>query len=221
MLVLLGACRSQQSDGDGAENTASGAPTPLAAPEAIIPPFPVRDELEGLLMVWYDDKGTHTASKRSEIPEGQRAQVRIDALDLAPDARQDPDRVYVADLRAPTKDGSYSVQRATRAWFDAQVDRAKPAPAAPVADDAAGPIVIYKASWCGVCKSAASFLRSRHVEFVEKDVEKEPGANAEMLRKAHAKGLNPRGVPVIDFRGEILLGFDRAHMQALLDRKPI
>jgi hypothetical protein len=61
-------------------------------------------------------------------------------------------------------------------------------------------------------------MRSRHVDFVEKDVEKDPGASDEMLRKAHEKGLSPRGVPVIDFRGEIMLGFDQGRVQALIDR---
>jgi glutaredoxin len=108
------------------------------------------------------------------------------------------------------------VQSAARGWFDAQVDRAKPRPQAAAATDDA--VVIYKTSWCGVCRSAESFLKSRHVAFVEKDVEKEPGASEEMLKKARAKGLTPRGVPVIDFHGEIMLGFDQSRVQALIDR---
>jgi hypothetical protein len=39
-----------------------------------------------------------------------------------------------------------------------------------------------------------------------------------MMRKAQAKGLSPRGVPVIDFRGEIMLGFDQARLEGLIDR---
>jgi glutaredoxin len=187
-----------------------------AKPTAIKPPFEVRGELDGLLMVWFDAEGLHTAQKRSEIPEARRGAVRIDSLNVGPDARLDPEQVYVADLRTAGADGSYAVQKATRAWFDGQVDHAKPQPAA-VAD--AG-IVVYKASWCGACRAAAAYLRSRHVDFVEKDVEKEPGANEEMLRKAQAKGLRPRGVPVIDFRGEIMLGFDQARLSTLIDRAP-
>ena len=189
---------------------------PEAKPTAIKPPFEVSGELDGLLMVWFDAEGLHTAQKRSEIPEAQRASVRIDSLNVAPDARLDPEHVYVADLRNVGPDGHFAVQKATRAWFDAQVDKAKPQPAA-VAD---GSIVVYKASWCGACRAAAAYLRSRHVDFVEKDVEKEPGANEEMLRKAQAKGLRPRGVPVIDFRGEIMLGFDQARLSTLIDRSP-
>jgi glutaredoxin len=181
--------------------------------EPVQPPFAVQGELDGLLMVWFDGQGVHTAQKRSEIPEAQRAQVRIDSLNVAPDARLDSEHVYVADLRAPAQNGSYPVHKAARVWFDAEVDRARPQVAV---NDAA--VVVYKASWCGVCRSAASYLRSRHVDFVEKDVEKEPGANEEMLRKTQAKGLTPRGVPVIDFRGEIMLGFDRGRVDALIDQ---
>jgi glutaredoxin len=185
-----------------------------APPQVILPPFPVQGELDGLLLVWFDASGVHTAQKRSEIPEAQRAMVRVESLRAGPDAL-DPDQIYVADVRAPGSDGSYPVQKAARSWFDAQVDRAQPRAEANQAS-----VVVYKASWCGVCRSAASYLRSRHVDFVEKDVEKDPGASDEMMRKAQAKGLTPRGVPVIDFRGELMLGFDQSRIAALIDRAP-
>lgn len=193
---------------------AKGGHEPNAVLEPVRPPFPVQGELDGLLLVWFDAQGVHTAQKRSEIPEAQRAQVRIDSLNAAPDARLDADHIYVADLRKPDASNNYPVSKASRNWFDAQVDRAKPQPAA--SSEAA--VVVYKAAWCGVCRSAASYLRSRHVEFVEKDIEKDPAASQEMLQKAQAKGLSPRGVPVIDFRGEILLGFDQARLETLIDR---
>lgn len=216
MLLVVAACRSG-SGADQAESSSEGsqqAPAQEAAPTPVQPPFAVQGELEGLLMVWFDGTGVHTAQKRSEIPEASRAHVRIDSLTAAPDARLDADHVYVADVRTPGKDGTYPVQKATRGWFDAQVDRAKPK-AAP--SDSAS-VVVYKAAWCGACRAAASYLRSRKVEFVEKDVEKDPGASDEMVRKAREKGLTPRGVPVIDFRGEIMLGFDQARVQALIER---
>jgi glutaredoxin len=202
---------SKRGESNSAQARPATAPGDL---ESVKPPFAVQGELDGLLLVWFDAEGVHTAQKRSEVPEAQRAHVRIDALTVAPDARLDADHVYVADLRAPSRDGNYPVQKATRAWFDAQVDQAKPQVAA--ASEAG--VVIYKASWCGVCRSAASYLRQRHVPFVEKDVESDPGASDEMMRKAQAKGLSPRGVPVIDFRGEIMLGFDQARLEGLIDR---
>jgi glutaredoxin len=183
--------------------------------ERITPPFAVKGELEGLLLVWFDAQGVHTAQKRSEIPAASRALVRVGSLRAAPDPRLDADDIYVADLRAPQADGAYPVHRAGRTFFDAQVDHAKPPPKV---EPASASVVVYKASWCGACKAAEAFLREKHVTFVEKDVEKDPGAQAEMLQKAQAKGLSPRGVPVIDFRGEIMLGFDQARLEQLIDR---
>ena len=112
----------------GAVREATGQPAPVK------PPFEVNGELDGLLLVWFDAEGLHTAQTRSEIPEAQRAAVRVDSLHVAPDERLDPDHVYVADLRNASQDGSYPVRKAARAWFDAQVDRAQPAP--PTADAA-------------------------------------------------------------------------------------
>lgn len=194
-------------------NAAATEQAQVETPEAVQPPFAVQGELEGLLLVWYDADGVHTAQKRSDVPDAQRANVRVDSLNVAPDARLDADHVYVADVRSADGSGSYPVRRATRTWFDAQVDRAKPQPAV----DEAG-VTIYMASWCGACRATASYLRSRKVPFVEKDIEKDAAASAEMLRKAQEKGLSPRGVPVIDFRGEILLGFDQARLERLVDR---
>lgn len=187
-------------------------------PEAVKPPFDVSGDADGLLLVWFDAEGLHTASKRSEIPEARRDQVRVDSLKVAPDERLDSDLVYVADLRAPGKDGQYAVRKAQRTWFDSQVDRLKPVPPPAAESD----VTIYMASWCGACRGAAAFLRSRKVPFVEKDIEKDPAAAAEMKRKASAKGLTPRGVPVIDFHGELMLGFDQQRLSTLIDQaKPI
>ena len=216
------ACSKAADSSDEASGRGDAPGKPASAgpePEAIQPPFDVRGEGDGLLLVWFDDKGIHTASKRSEIPEARRAQVRIDSLRVAPDKRLDPDHVYVADLRAPGADGQYPVRKATREWFDGQVDREKPAPPELKADE----VVIYRTAWCGACKAAAGFLRQKHIAFVEKDVEKDPSAAAELQRKASAKGVTPRGVPVIDFRGELLLGFDQQRLSQLIEQaaKPI
>ncbi|HEY8428251.1 MAG TPA: glutaredoxin family protein [Sandaracinaceae bacterium] len=205
--------------------------------ELVTPPFEVRGEAEGLLLVWFDEEGLHTANRRSEIPEERRAMVRVDDLSLPPDARLDPELVYVADLRRADADGSYPVRRMPRATFDARVSEAAGASAergareretsaaAPPSADAVDPeadVVLYGASWCSACRSAAAFLRSRGIEFVERDVEREPGAREAMLRAAQRAGVRPNGIPVIDFRGRIIQGFDRAALErAIRDTTPI
>lgn len=183
------------------------------AGEPVTPPFEVKGELDGLLLVWFDQEGQHTAARASEVPEAQREYVRIDSLSVAPDKRLDAEHVYVADLRKPKADGSYAVQKRTRAWLDAHVQSLVPAPAAP-----SGDVTLYMTSWCGACKAAAAYLRSRDVPFVEKDIERDASAAAEMQQKAQAAGKTPRGVPVIDFRGTLLLGYDQGALATLIDK---
>lgn len=203
---------------ESAGNAQPGSAAHGGISEPVKPPFAVRGELEGLLLVWFDREGVHTAQKRSEIPEASRERVRIDSLSIAPELRLDPDHVYVADLRAPAADGNFAVHRASRDWFDAQVDKVNPPPKVEPAAVPSAEVIIYKAAWCGVCRKAAQFLRERQVAFVEKDIEKDSAAHAEMLQKARAKGVAPTGVPVIDFRGELLLGFDQGRLSQLIDR---
>lgn len=215
--MLFAGC-SGTPPGEGAKSAAAeGAARPADEGEAINPPFAVRGELEGLLLIWFDEQGTHTAARRSDIPEAHRTRVRIDSLAVAPDKRLDSDHVYVADLTAPGKDGSYPVRKSARTAFEAQVLAARPRPVETEAAAKADDVTIYMASWCGACRSAAAYLRSRNVPFRERDIEKDAAANSEMLRKAHAAGKSPSGVPVIDFRGQLILGFDRAALARLID----
>lgn len=188
--------------------------------ELVEPPFAVRGEAEDLLLVWFDSEGLHTAPNRSAIPEAHRECVRVDDLRLPPEERLDPEFVYVADLRRPRDDGSYPVRKMTRAAFDARVEQAAPSalPSAeegqePVAAEVSSDVVLYGASWCGACRSAAAFLRSRGIAFVERDIERDPDARAAMQRAVRAAGVSPSGIPVIDFRGRIIQGFDQSALE--------
>ncbi len=217
LCVMLSACEGEGSFGALPE-----------AGEIVEPPFAVRGDAEGLLLVYFDDEGLHTANRRSEIPEAHRAMVRVDDLGLAPDQRLDPELVYVADLRRAGEHGNYTVRRMPRASFDARVSAATgegPAVAHDTPESAGenghadGDVVIYGASWCGACRSAAAFLRERNVAFVERDIEREPGAREAMQRAARAAGMNPSGIPVIDFRGRIIAGFDRAALERAIGQQ--
>ena len=216
----LGCGNPVQTPGTPAENGANGSKALASAGpgEPVLPPFSVSGELDGLLLVWFDADGPHSASNRSEVPEGARKAVRVDSLAVAPDKRLDPDHVYVADISQPGPNGQYKVHKHPRAWFEAQVEAARPAPPAAVAGSDG--VTIYKAAWCGACKAAASFLRSRNVGFEEKDIEKDPQAQTEMLAKARAAGKSPSGVPVIDFKGNIVLGFNQGALDQLIQKYP-
>ena len=219
-LVVLLAC----AGGDSTEVEATEAVDEAPTGEPVEPPFQVAGEAEGLVLTYYDDEGPHTVNRRSDIPEAHREQVRVDSLDIPPEQRE-PNHVYVADLRVEVE-GRYAVRRFTRDAFDALLDDAagveEPPPTPPTAEGNAGPtlasndVIIYGASWCGACRSAARYLSQRGVPFEEKDIEREPGARAEMNEKARAAGVRPRGIPVIDFRGNILAGFDQRRIDRLI-----
>lgn len=220
-LLCLLAC-GNPVDGPGAQG-AKGAPAEsragspergqvtAAQAQAVKPPFPVRGDCPGLMLSWFDGEGMHAATGRGEIPEAARKHVRIASLTADPSHRAPAGFVYLADLTQAGPDGSYPVVQVARERLDALV-----AERVQAARPATGDVVLYSASWCGACKATRRFLEQADVTFTEKDVEKDPGAAAEMQRKASAAGKQPRGVPVIDFDGEIILGFDQARLQSLI-----
>jgi glutaredoxin len=201
LVLLLVAC------GNPVEGKAGSAPpkTPPPSGELVKPPFAVAGEAEGLLLVWYDGEGAaHTATRRSDIPEAQRKRVRVDSLEVAPDKRLDPAFVYVADLGAAQADGSYRVEKLNREAFEQAMVKPAPEPVATASSD----VILYGASWCGACPQARQYLEQKGVPFIEKDIEKEPGARQEMQAKAQAQGVRTSGIPVIDVKGTLLAGFN-------------
>lgn len=77
-------------------------------------------------------------------------------------------------------------------------------------------VVVYSTAWCPYCKKAKDYLKKKGVAFTEKDVEKQPEAAKELAEKAVAAGVRPGGVPVIDVRGKLILGFDKEALDAAL-----
>jgi glutaredoxin len=90
-----------------------------------------------------------------------------------------------------------------------------PAPAS-LGDGGAPVVIIYGTSWCGACRAARQYLTERRVPFADKDVERDPAAARELAEKAARMGIPTDRVPVIEVRGRLLQGFDRARIDALL-----
>lgn len=217
VLVLLAAlaagCKGPAEDGAQAEQ---------AAPAAIPAPAPVTEEGGAYTLRYFSAvSGELIAVKKpADVPEGARKQVLVTYDDPA---LQGP-WLYVADLSAPGKDGKgYAVSSVDRAELETQVAAARPqpAPAAQPGAAAAGgaqaangdnDVIIYRTSWCGYCKKAAQYLQGKGVAFVEKDLEREPGARADMLARAQKAGVPPnslQGVPILAVKGRMITGFDR------------
>ena len=91
---------------------------------------------------------------------------------------------------------------------------APPALALNDADRAKIDIVLYSTTWCGYCRKARAWMTTNGVPFVEKDIEKDPGANAEYRSKSGGYG----GVPLIDVNGTMVRGFDQRRVEALISQ---
>jgi glutaredoxin 3 len=75
------------------------------------------------------------------------------------------------------------------------------------------PVIIYSTTWCAFCKRAKSYFDSKGVAYVDKDVEQDAEAYKELMAKIDG---NFQGVPVIDIKGSIVLGFDQPKIDAAL-----
>ncbi len=77
------------------------------------------------------------------------------------------------------------------------------------ADDS---VVMYSASWCGVCKKARRYFQDRRIGFTEYDVE------TSSRGKRDFKKLGARGVPVILVGRQRLNGFSPATFENIYHR---
>jgi len=77
-------------------------------------------------------------------------------------------------------------------------------------------VVLYSTSWCGYCKKAREYFTRKGIPFVEKDIEKDQAAARELADKAMRAGVAPQGVPVIDVKGKLIMGFNVPAIEAAL-----
>ena len=226
VLPPLAGCSHRETD-DGT------APAVVRA----LPPLSIKDDTPDLMLTWIDDKGdSHVELCPTTVPAAGRAWVRVVVSD-----REDGthDLFYVADLTQKHDDGTYATRTVRRREWEAEIEKRRdvhlalttpPRPAAsglnaggyPAAPEAHGAatVIIYGASWCGPCHQAADYLKSRGIPYVMKDVEQAPGAAAEMAQKLARIGRSGGSIPVIDVRGQILVGFSRGAIDAALARSP-
>ena len=72
-------------------------------------------------------------------------------------------------------------------------------------------VTVYSTPTCGWCGAVKEHLTSHNVTFEEVDVAADMNRAREMVEKS-----GQYGVPVVDINGEIVVGFDRARIDALL-----
>ena len=77
-------------------------------------------------------------------------------------------------------------------------------------------VTVYSADWCAFCHAAKDYLTKIGVKFTDKNVEE----NREYMDEA-VKKSGQMGIPVLDIDGEIIVGFDRPKIDAVLKDKKI
>jgi glutaredoxin len=231
LLVALGSAACRRS--------APEAPPAAKGPAATI------EVLKGgrWLFTYVENSGTFTTTDKPEsLPAVSRGLVRVfDPADA--DKMNVAGQVYVADVNVLLKSGKAPAKTMSREAFETAAlgllppgessaraaHAAAPAPAAagpaPGAKDggaalanAGGPpvVTIYGTSWCGACRAAREYLTERKIPFADKDIEQDETAARELGEKASKMGIPTDRVPIIEVRGRLLQGFDRARIEALL-----
>ncbi len=219
LLALLASCAGCSGCSD--DNAPVGTDPRAAAP---LPPLTLTDDTEDLLLTWIDERGeTHTEVAIADVHEKGRAQVRVVITD---DKAGHGHRLYVADLSAKQPDGSYPVRTMRRSEWESLIEKRRQAylarhvPRPPPTTSTTAPLpaeggdkplaIVYGAAWCKPCHVAKAYLERRGVRVIEKDIEKDPAAAAEMQRKLQRVGKGGASIPVIDLAGQILVGFSTA-----------
>ena len=222
LTLAVAGCGEKKDDG----TTPSGAPS--------LPALTIQEDTPNLLLTWVDDRGeTHSALRPSEVPQEGKPLVRVVVADREEGTR---DPLYVVDLTKAGADGSFTARAMSRREWegvlekrrDAYLGKLSPktaaptapgsgAPSAPPAPSTASPasglvVIIYGAEWCKPCHQAADYLKSKGIAHVVKDIDESREAQLEMREKLERSGRRGGSIPVIDVRGQILVGYSRSEL---------
>ena len=216
----------------------SAPPIPPVSAKAEPPKMIVRKD-SPILYTFVEPKGTFaTTDKAEDVPQNARRLVRVVDPSKATNAQQDQTRVYVVDLGELLGTGKAEARPLSREAFEtgalAQLPPGESSPMGgphgpPLPDDvpsgvdagAPGPlgppvVTVYGTPWCGACKAVKKYLAGKHIPYAYKDIENDASAARELQAKAAKMGIPTDRVPILDVRGRLLLGFDKARLDAML-----
>jgi glutaredoxin len=225
--LALSSCSRRKDDG-----------TAPVAGQTSLPALTIRDDTPDLMLTWIDDKGdTHVELHPGDVPAQGRSLVRVVVSDREDGTR---DLFYVADLTKKDDGGGYAAQTMPRRTWEAEIEKRRdayltkvaPAPSPPRGEGSAGAAkgapgrppasgltaIIYGAAWCKPCHQAADYLKSKGVSVVMKDIEETPAAATEMREKLERSGHRGGAIPVIDVRGQILVGYSENALDRAIEK---
>ncbi len=76
-------------------------------------------------------------------------------------------------------------------------------------------VLVYTTRTCPWCTRAKAYLAQRRVPFREVDIERDPSAARDLVRRT-----GQTGVPVVEIDGRPVVGFDRQRIDRLLGLPP-
>ena len=74
-------------------------------------------------------------------------------------------------------------------------------------------VVMYSTAWCPYCARTRAFFKSHHVDYLERDIERDSEAN-----RVHREVLHANGIPVIVIGNEVISGYGEDAMTQALSR---
>lgn len=72
-------------------------------------------------------------------------------------------------------------------------------------------VTVYSTTWCGFCKQAKKYFDSIDVAYKDVDIEADKEAAEKMVAES-----GQMGVPVIKIGDDVVVGFDKAKIDAAL-----
>lgn len=243
-LLATGGCSGRSPEPVAPQGDAARSSPGKEQPPA---PTVLRADSANVLLSYRDEQGAWvTAQAVSEVPETARAEVLVVDLSRSPADRASAAWVEVADLRQAQADGTYPVRMLPRREWEEHLRPEQPATAGGPVDAAAaaggmvagqaaapggpsgpggspasvagGRLIMYSTQGCPVCTQARRFLQALKIPFTERDVEADPAAARELQAKARRAGVPASGVPVFEYGGTLLPGFDKERLLAMLRR---
>ncbi|MDD4169336.1 MAG: glutaredoxin domain-containing protein [Desulfotomaculaceae bacterium] len=74
-------------------------------------------------------------------------------------------------------------------------------------------VIMFTTKTCSHCKTAKKFLSQNKIHFIEKDINVDEQARSELISR------NVRGVPAFLIGDDLVVGFDPAKIQQLVDHR--
>ena len=217
LFTLSASLISCKSEGTKVRRAKPAAVAPADAPE-----IRIHADVAGHIYRYFPtgERVPKTSMTLDGVPEAAR-----DLVIVIPEAGAPAGLAYVANLSKAAADGTYEYRVVPTNELDKALDESRGQVKGSEGTEAAEPtaeadtVVMFSASWCGVCTQARRWFRNKGIEVVERDIEKDKAAKRDMLemaKKAGADGSQLSGVPIIFVNGRMFPGFDPYKIQTAL-----